>query len=202
MRQQFLQDYSANRADLFTSLQLDPTLFTVFLQGGAEGAASIEQTVKSILASGKPIQILLAAGTNKPLAARFSNVDRVRVIPFTRHIAPYMAAADVVIGKAGPNTIIETVMLAKPFVATAFIPGQEAPNLAFLERHNLGWVCLEREAQQTLIVQLATNPALIAEKMLDIQNYRAKSMQGRLIISNVIDQLVQPLTFFKRERIK
>jgi UDP-N-acetylglucosamine:LPS N-acetylglucosamine transferase len=190
VRQQFLRDYSADRADLFASLNLDPAIFTVFLQGGAEGAAGIEQTVKRILASDTPVQILLAAGTNKSLAARFSEVDRVRVIPFTRKIAPYMAAADVVIGKAGPNTIIETVMLEKPFVATAFIPGQEAPNLAFLERHNLGWVCLEREAQEALIVQLASDPAHIAGKMPYIQQYRAESLQARQIIPTVIDQLV------------
>jgi UDP-N-acetylglucosamine:LPS N-acetylglucosamine transferase len=190
VRQQFLRDYSADRADLFASLNLDPAIFTVFLQGGAEGAAGIEQTVKRILASDTPVQILLAAGTNKSLAARFKAVDRVHVIPFTRKIAPYMAAANVVIGKAGPNTIIETVMLEKPFVATAFIPGQEAPNLAFLERHNLGWVCLEREAQEALIVQLASYPAHIAGKMPYIQQYRAESMQARQIIPTVIDQLV------------
>jgi UDP-N-acetylglucosamine:LPS N-acetylglucosamine transferase len=190
VRKQFLQDHSANRGEMFTALNLEPTLFTVFLQGGAEGAAGIEQTVKSILASGTPMQILLAAGTNRPLAARFSGVERVRVIPFTRNIAPYMTAANVIIGKAGPNTIIETVMLEKPFVATAFIPGQEAPNLAFLERHNLGWVCLEREAQEALIVQLATDPSLIAEKMQSIQSYRTECLQARQLIPTVIDQLV------------
>jgi processive 1,2-diacylglycerol beta-glucosyltransferase len=190
VRQQFLQDYCSSRAEMFTSLNLDPTLFSVFLQGGAEGAAGIEQTVKSILASATPMQILLAAGTNKPLAARFSGVDRVRVLPFTRNIARYMAVADVVVGKAGPNTIVETTMLEKPFVATAFIPGQEEPNLAFLEQHNLGWVCLEREAQEALIVQLATDPTLITGKMQSIQKYRAESILARQIIPKVVYQLV------------
>jgi UDP-N-acetylglucosamine:LPS N-acetylglucosamine transferase len=190
VRQQFLQDYRANRAEIFASLKLDPSLFTLFLQGGAEGAAGIEQTVQSILASDTSIQIVLAAGTNTTLAARFNAADRVRVIPFTRTIAPYMAAADIVVGKAGPNTIIETVMLEKPFIATAFIPGQEAPNLAFLERHNLGWVCLEREVQESLILQLATDPTLIAAKMPDIQRYRAESLKARRLIPTVIDQLI------------
>lgn len=194
VRQQFLQDYNLDRASMFASLNLDPNLFTIFLQGGAEGAAGIEQTVKSILASSTSMQILLAAGTNKSLAARFRGVDRVRVIPFTRNIARYMAAADVVVGKAGPNTIVESAMLEKPFIATAFIPGQEGPNLAFLERHNLGWVCLEREAQEALIVQLATDPILIAGKMQSIQKYRAESIQARQIIPTVVHQLVMAIS--------
>ncbi len=186
VRRQFLQEYSTGRAGTLAAIDFDPAVFTVFLQGGAEGAAGIDQTVKSMLASEKPIQIILAVGTNKQLAARFAGFARLRVLPFTKTIAPYMAAADVIIGKAGPNFIAEAVMLEKPFLATSFIPGQEAPNLAFLERHNLGWVCLEPAARQNLIARLASDPAMIAEKVSSIRGYRAWNMQANQGICPVI----------------
>src|SRR5207245_11249416 len=101
VRVQFLQDYSAKRTATLTALGLDPAIFTVFLQGGAEGAAGIDQTVKSMLAPDRAIQILLAVGTNKQLASRFRAIDHLRLLPFTRTIASYTAPADTVACKSG-----------------------------------------------------------------------------------------------------
>jgi len=190
VRAQFLQDYSAKKAAILTALGLDPAIFTVFLQGGAEGAAGIDQTVKAVLASDRSIQVILAVGTNAQLASRFSGIEHLSVLPYTKTIAPYMAAADVVTGKAGPNFIAEAVMLGKPFLATAFIPGQEAPNLKFLERHNLGWVCLEPQDQQHLIVTLLDNPQALVEKIASVQAYRAWNLEAnrrlRPLIKNIL----------------
>jgi len=192
VRKQFLQDYSTSKHETLTELAFDPTVFTVFLQGGAEGAAGLDRTVNNILASDRPVQIILAVGTNKHLAFRFTGIARVRVLPFTDNIAPYMAAADVIVGKAGPNAIAEAAMLAKPFVATAFIPGQEAPNLTFLQRYNLGWVCLEAEAQRQLIGKLATEPALLAQKIASVRDYRAWNVLANQYLNSVIDGLLLP----------
>jgi len=192
VRAQFLQDYSTKKTAILTALGLDPAIFTLFLQGGAEGAAGIDQTVKSLLASGRSIQVILAVGTNTQLASRFSGIERLSVLPFTKTIAPYMAAADVVIGKAGPNFISEAVMLGKPFLATAFIPGQETPNLKFLERHNLGWVCLEPHAQQHLIATLVDDPTALVEKIASIQAYRAWNMQANRHIRPLIANILIP----------
>jgi processive 1,2-diacylglycerol beta-glucosyltransferase len=178
VRKQFLQEYETSKTETLAGLDLDPAIFTVFLQGGAEGAAGLASTVQSILTVDSPVQIILAVGTNTQLAARFRGVSHVRVLPFTPTIAPYMTAADVVIGKAGPNFIAEAVMLEKPFLATSFIPGQEAPNLAFLKRHNLGWVCLEPAAQHRQIAELASNPSVLAEKVTSVRLYRAWNMQA------------------------
>lgn len=193
VRQQFLRDYSAQRATMLASLGLDPTAFTIFLQGGAEGSARLAGTVKAMLASqeaGRAIQILLAIGTNKQLAQRFSGIPHVKIVPFTREIAPYMAAADIISGKAGPNFLTEAVMLGKPFLATGYIPGQEQPNLDFLRRHNLGWVCLERQAQQALVAKLVSDPSHMAEKLVSVQAYRAWNAQANRQIQSVIAHLL------------
>ena len=80
-------------------------------------------------------------------------------------------------------------MVEKPFLATAFIPGQEAPNLQFIERHNLGWVCLETTAQKELLARITSNPAMIAEKMESIRAYKAWNVQANQNICPIIDRL-------------
>lgn len=193
VRQQFLRDYTAQRATMLSSLGLDPAAFTIFLQGGAEGSARLAGTVKAMLASqeaGRAVQILLAVGTNKQLAQRFSGIPHVKIVPFTREIAPYMAAADIISGKAGPNFLTEAVMLGKPFLATGYIPGQEQPNLAFLRRHNLGWVCLERQEQQALVARLVGDPSHMTQIVASVQAYRAWNAQANRQIQSVIERLL------------
>ncbi|KPV51144.1 hypothetical protein SE17_22890, partial [Kouleothrix aurantiaca] len=127
--------------------------------------------VEALLAAGAP-QILLAYGSNPALAARFQHEPRVRSIPFTPQIAPFMAAADLVIGKAGPNALFEAVTLGTPFVATTYIPGQEQGNAAFIERHGLGWAAMDAREQHGLFRQLVAEPARLAAMRGSIARYR------------------------------
>ena len=105
----------------------------------------------------------------KAMASRYVGIERVRVLPFNETIAPYMAASNMIAGKAGASFISESFMLEKPFLVTACISGQETPNLQFIKRHNLGWVCLETSAQKALFARITSNQDMIAEKMDSIR---------------------------------
>jgi UDP-N-acetylglucosamine:LPS N-acetylglucosamine transferase len=192
VRRQFLEVAVSpgSRAETLADLGFDPAVFTVFLQGGAMGSAGVDQTIGSLLSTGIPMQIILAAGNNKSMASRYTRVAQVKALSFTETIAPYMAAADVIAGKAGASFISEAFILEKPFIVTAFIPGQETPSLQFIERHNLGWVCLETTAQKALFTRLASNPNIIAEKLDSIRAYKAWNMQANQHIRPLIDQLL------------
>ena len=194
VRQQFLQVGKASKAETLAALGLDPSMFTVFLQGGAEGAAGIQRTIESLFASEASVQVILAIGKNTSMAAHFTDMEHVRILPFTETIAPFMAAADVIAGKAGASFLTEAFMLEKPFLVTAFIPGQEAPNLTFLERHNLGWVCLDAASQRQLVAQMTSNPALLAEKIADIQAYKAWNNAANSQLEPVIAGLLAEAT--------
>lgn len=194
VRKQFLQTFGpANRAEILAGLQLSPSALTVFLQGGAKGSARIEHTIHSIFASGHanapPVQIILAAGNNSAIVSRFSGIPNLRVLPFTETIAPYMAASDIIAGKAGASFLTEAIMLEKPFLTTTYIPGQEGPNLRFLERYNLGWICLDAGKQQQLLTSIRSNPALLTEKVSSIQSYKTWNISANSSIPSIIDKL-------------
>lgn len=190
VRRQFLEASLVEKENILASLRFDPTTFTLFLQGGAKGSAGVDQTIENVLATHLPVQIILAAGNNTELAARYKGTEQVRVLPFIENIAPYMAAADVIAGKAGASSITEAFILEKPFLATAFIPGQETPNLRFIEQHNLGWVCLEARTQQALLSQLISSPDSMAEKVASIRAYKSWNIQANQEIGSIIDRCV------------
>ena len=175
VRRQFYDSRGVDRVAMLTRLNLDPRRFTIFMQGGGEGATAVARTVenvKNILSAGHNVQMILGAGTNEALLERFKDAKNVYPLPFTPEIAPYMAAADIIMGKAGPNVVFEAVTLGKPLIATSYIPGQEKGNLEFIQRYGLGWVALKPEKQRKLIATLATRGKELNEMAEKIDAYR------------------------------
>lgn len=198
VRRQFFAYSGPSRAELLAQLQLDPARLTLFLQGGGEGTARFAHTVESALKvsrgdSGIRMQILLAAGTNEQLIRRFSGIENLRVIPFTRQIAPYLFAADLVMGKAGPNMLFEAISLGKPFLATAYIPGQEKPNLGFIRKHELGWVALTATGQQTLLNRLLADRSLLTRSTAAVERYNQWNREAIQSIEPRLRSLLQPI---------
>jgi 1,2-diacylglycerol 3-beta-galactosyltransferase len=185
VRRQFCDAELPPRAATLGSLGLDPDQFTVFVQGGGEGSAGFAQCMTALLMAGAP-QIILAVGTNQRLGEQFRGAPGVRIIAYTPLIAPLMASSDVVIGKAGPNTLIEATMLGKPFIATTYIPGQEEGNLAFIQRHELGWVALDMREQRQIVESLKTAPTQIAQMSASVGRYRAWNAAATKQIRTVV----------------
>ncbi len=198
VRSQFARAYLSHqeeRTEKLTQLNLAPHRFTVFLQGGGEGAARIDRTIKNVLtASGAKddVQVILATGTNHILLERYKNVPNLAPLPYTKEIASYMATADVIMGKAGPNMLFESVTLGKPFIATSYIPGQEEANLPFIQRHGLGWVALQPEEQHSLLTKLIHNPDQLATISATINAYRQWNIAANTRIVPLISSLIEP----------
>jgi len=189
VRGQFSRCSEAQRSQTLAGLGLSPDRFTVFLQGGGEGAARFSRTVERVLAAGRDVQVILATGTNRRLWARFQGVENLYALPFTAEIAPFMAASDVVMGKAGPNMLFEAVMLGKPFIATTWIPGQEEANLEFIQRHKLGWVACAPEQQFALLGELLANRVKLRTMAATVNAYRRWNAGANEAIVPLIEEL-------------
>jgi UDP-N-acetylglucosamine:LPS N-acetylglucosamine transferase len=177
------------RRALTSSLKLEPERFTVLLQGGGEGSAHMDRAIQNILSTG--VQLILAAGSNRALYERYQHDSSLVCLPYTKTIATYMAAADVIMGKAGPNTLFESVMLGKPFIATSYIPGQEYANLPFIERYGLGWVALRPEEQRALLGKLITHPEQLQAKIESVETYRQWNVEANTHIWPLIRSLLE-----------
>jgi UDP-N-acetylglucosamine:LPS N-acetylglucosamine transferase len=186
VRRQFRETLACSRVDTLQTLGLDPARFTIFLRGGAKGSAGVDQILRHIMQRNMPIQVILATGNNQAMAEQYAHTRHVSVLPFTEVIAPAMAAVDMVAGKAGASFITE----ALPFLVTTLIPGQETPSLRFIERYNLGWVCLRTSAQIELLAKLTCNPAMLAEKVSSIRAYKDWNIKANQGLKPLIDRLL------------
>lgn len=133
-----------------SKLKIDNTKRTVVIAGGSEGTMMILKLIPALLQLENPINVIVMCGNNKQLLNSIRSfqkliktiVSQSLVIPigFTSTVEEYLGVADLVIGKAGPNTIFETVAAKKPFIAITHIAGQEDGNLDLIKEYQLGFV--------------------------------------------------------------
>ena len=110
-------DRGARRADARVSFGLKPDLRTLLVVGGSLGAQRLNDVVPSIAAdlAERDVQVLHVSGTGKDVAVPTTDCPYV-VVPYVEAMELAYAAADVVVGRAGANTVSEITALGLPAV--------------------------------------------------------------------------------------
>jgi 1,2-diacylglycerol 3-beta-galactosyltransferase len=145
IRSSFTEVRDQPKAEVRRRLGLDVTRRTVLLSGGGAGIGKVlpmARVVAHRLAeAGFPAQMAIIAGRNETLLRQLrAEPWPIPVIPlgFVEQMADWMAAADLLITKAGPGTIAEAACVGVPVLVTDFIPGQESGNVAWIEDTGAG----------------------------------------------------------------
>ncbi len=88
---------------------------------------------------------------------RIKGSERLQVLPYTARSHPSWPASDVIMGKAGPNMLFESMVLGKPFIATSYIPAGTTQS-PFYPAAQPGWVALDPYSQLELVRSLIQQP--------------------------------------------
>ncbi len=113
----------------------------LLLIGGGEGMGNLEGLTRAIAGSGLPLSLMVVAGRNEKLRRRLTAQAweiPVQVTGFVRDMPRRMAAADLLITKAGPGTLCEGLAAGLPILITGFIPGQEEGNVRWITESGAG----------------------------------------------------------------
>ncbi len=134
-----LFENSMSAGDARKTLGLAASESILLLSAGGYGIGPLEQLVKELLAMPRPWQIVAIAGKSESLKKRLdalakgagktpSGQPRLVPVGFTTKMDQYMAAADLLIGKAGGLTTSEALARELPMALVEPIPGQEERN--------------------------------------------------------------------------
>jgi processive 1,2-diacylglycerol beta-glucosyltransferase len=176
VRKKFEAEYEQKKVR--QGLQIDPDLFTILFVCGSEGETRSSKLLPALLRSTVPVQIIVACGNNKKLRQDIeqkirplmqNSSSRLICLPFTSDIYKYMQAADVIVGKAGPNTVFEATATLTPFLAVSHISGQEDGNLEIIKKYNLGYVEENLEKAAELLQSIVANPTQLDQFKESIQ---------------------------------
>lgn len=180
-------------------LGLLPDKFTVLLSGGGQGGGKMLEICRQITSSDflkNHSQIIVNTGKNPWLTRHITTIALkhpgiFRIIPFTEDVPLLMAASDIVVGKAGPNLLFESIQCERPFLATGCLPGQEEGNLEFIKLQQIGWVEPNSRHAVNLITHLATHPEDIKELKKNLQQVKKQHQQSSKNVAHEIHHLTK-----------
>lgn len=119
----------------------DARLPVVLLSAGADGMGPVWRIAQALNARRLPVQLAIIAGRNRSLQRRLTGVNWHQptvIYPFVSNMPVLMAAADILVTKAGPATISEACVAGLPMVLSGAVPGQEAGNIGYVIEHGAG----------------------------------------------------------------
>jgi 1,2-diacylglycerol 3-beta-galactosyltransferase len=111
------------------------------LIGGGEGMGPIAHTADAINASGLDLGLIIVTGRNVNLQAKLESRDwkiPTRIYGFSHDLPDFMRAADVLVTKAGPGTIAESMNAGLPIILNSRVPGQEDGNVTYVQKERVG----------------------------------------------------------------
>jgi processive 1,2-diacylglycerol beta-glucosyltransferase len=123
---------SLDKADARRQLGLDPDRTTVLVSAGGFGMGPVESLVRALHEVRHPVQLVVICGRNVALERRLKAFSPARhpttVVGYTTEMERWMAAADLLVGKAGGLTSSEALARGLVLVVVNPIPGQEERN--------------------------------------------------------------------------
>lgn len=106
--------------------------------GGFSRVAAIEEMCAALSRLTLPLQVLVVTGRDKVvwrrLTGRFGQDPRFRFYGFVENVVEFMAAADLLVGKAGALTLAEAAAAGLPVIIYRCLPGQEEANALYYVR--------------------------------------------------------------------
>lgn len=146
----------------------DPDKRLLLMVGGGEGLPQGGLFLKAIRKRRTDVEIAFVCGKNGELkrsaeriAARFPE-HTTKVYGFVDFLYELMNMADLVVTKAGPATVLETLILGKPLIITKYIYGQERGNMEFVVKNNLGYFVTDPDALADRVDMLIGDPDKLA----------------------------------------
>jgi 1,2-diacylglycerol 3-beta-galactosyltransferase len=122
--------------------------FTVLVIGGAAGVGHLAAQVRALALEAHPWQLVIVCGRNEKLRRRLEELEAATpmlVLGFVDYMPELMRACDLVVTKAGPGAIAESLASGLPLVITGFLPGQESPNVDYVVASHIGFFAPKEE---------------------------------------------------------
>lgn len=138
----------------------------VLLVGGGEGMGPVEKTAAAIAEAELPLTLVIIAGRNRKLKERLESKTwpiPTFVYGFVSNMPDFMAAASVLVTKAGPGTVSEALNAGLPMILYSRLPGQEDGNIAYVTEMGAGVWAPTPEQITTVLRQWVTVPERLAE---------------------------------------
>ncbi len=139
--------------------------FAVVVADGVYAKAKAKRVTKALLRTKIPLTVCLLAGKNEKLRAKFERMkegvpENVTLLTygFLTDAPRLYGACDLFITKAGPNAVLDSVMMGTPIIIDYYAtPIEKATKRLFIDRRKCGYYISHRRKIRQKVEELATN---------------------------------------------
>jgi processive 1,2-diacylglycerol beta-glucosyltransferase len=151
--------------DARAELGLPSSIPVVLAMAGSNGSLGrLPEVTGALLRTSRPVQGLVVCGLDASLQARLrrrAEGTGIRILGYATNVRLLMAAADVLVTKAGGMTLAEATAAELPLVLFGSLPGQERQNERFAARAGIALAARSSRELTVLLERALSAPALL-----------------------------------------
>lgn len=150
-------DNHMGKPEARASLGIAGDPFTILLTSGGVGSGRLQDLVLGLEKALPDKQLLVVTGKNKALHDTLRARKRLastHIYGFVNNMETLMAASDIVVTKAGPGTLMESLVMRRPVILTEAVGTQEQGNIDFVLNYELGAFCPTNERVTSAVREL------------------------------------------------
>ncbi len=174
-----------SKSDIRLSLGLDVDTTTILVSAGGFGVGSVELMVRTLQNIQHPIQIVVICGKNPQLEQKLKelrhNRHPVKIVGFTTEMDKWMAASDLLVGKAGGLTSSEALASGLILVIVNPVPGQEERNSDHFLENGVAIRCNNPPALAYKIDTLLSDRERFSRMQQNVKHFARPQAAGEIV---------------------
>ncbi len=176
---------------------IDEDAFAVVIADGVYARAKAKRVTNALIKSEKKLTICLLAGKNEKLKKKFDKKSGVLPDNITLktfgflHDAPALyGACDLFITKAGPNAVLDSVMMGVPVIIDyCATPIERRTKDVFVDDAGCGYYIKSPRRIRKCVERLCENPSELEELKKNLKRFDKKSNGAADVAHGIIDLL-------------
>jgi processive 1,2-diacylglycerol beta-glucosyltransferase len=148
--------------------------FTVLWNLGGEGIGN-PKLLYGLVERGLDVQVVVVGGKSKSTELEFNKFKEkhpdfdLHMMGFVKNIQDYIMACDLQMGKAGANSLMESLYLKRPFLVSEVLYMARSTQL-FFDKHPVGWTSDDLEEKLDIIEKAYKDPEVLKKIDAELQN--------------------------------
>lgn len=168
----------------------------ILLMMGAQGSNSLYTFTEKIMQISHKAHLIVCAGKHDSIISKIKSLKvpsniTLHLLGYTTRIADLMEIADVMIGKTGAISLVESLYSRLPLIAdqTEFVVSWEMFHQKFIEEKRTGFVLKKLKDLPQLLTNILSNPELLenARKNIDAVIKEQSQDNISLIVKNLVN---------------